>query len=171
MQQALIKLTYRQVIDAGAETAFEKNVMNASYAEYLMKSQVYNPDGKFTTFSQLKANDGRANSLHYKSGFGVAGFIKQLKQTMPGVHDTFGRALAFDTYQFEVTESDITDKSAHKVAIHYITDTLTMFGFAGNCMVLANGVQLKKSTTEAVETFMVLLHSAIAISSYQQAEV
>src|SRR5947207_421279 len=109
MKKAIIKIEYRQVVDSSSEGNFEKNVINGSYGEFLLKSQAYNLEGKFKTFSEMKANDGRANSLHYKSGFGVAGYIGALKNQMP-LQNSVGRFLTFESYEFELIESDITDK-------------------------------------------------------------
>jgi hypothetical protein len=81
--QAKIKLVYRQVIDEASESGFEKAIFQASYQGFLLKSQTYNLEGKFKTFTKLKANDGRANSLHYKRGFSVVHFIAQLNNKIP----------------------------------------------------------------------------------------
>lgn len=80
----------------------------------LLKSQAYNPEGKIKTFSELKAADGRANSLHYKTGFAVGGFISLLKNQILFLQDAAGKTILFYTFRFEVLESDITNKSAHK---------------------------------------------------------
>src|SRR4051794_8886205 len=106
MSKALIKIAYRQVMDASTQNNFEKNVLQFSYEEFKMKLQVYNPEGKFRTFSELKANDGRANSLHYKSGFAVIGFIDTLNKQIPYLTDTMGQTVLFNSYKFEVIESD-----------------------------------------------------------------
>ena len=66
MKSALIKLAFKQVIDSTPVTIFEKNVLNNSYNEFLLKSQAYNPEGRFKTFTEMADADGRANSLHYK---------------------------------------------------------------------------------------------------------
>src|SRR5882757_860494 len=90
MKSRHIKITWRRVIDHSTEDIFEKKVLYYSYQEFLLKAQAYNPEGKFQTFSELKANDGRANSLHYKSGFGIIGFIDALNKQIPYLMDTLG---------------------------------------------------------------------------------
>ena len=97
MPKALIKIAYRQIMDASSQNSFEKNVLQFSYEEFKMKSQAYNPEGKFKTFSELKAHDGRANSLHYKSGFGVIGFIDSLNKQVPNLADTLGQNILFNS--------------------------------------------------------------------------
>src|ERR1700742_4972097 len=124
MCKAKIKLVYRQVIDENAQSAFEKAIWQASYQEFLLKSQVYNPGGKFKTFSRMKANDGRANSLHYKLSFSVLHFIAQLDNKMPLIRDNLGGKIAFETARFELIESHTEEITLHKVAINYETAML-----------------------------------------------
>ena len=88
MSKATIKLAYRQVIDASSKSSFEKNVFNASYSEFLIKSQAYNLERKYKTFSEMKAADGLANSLHYKSGFVIVHFVNGLNNKISGLCDT-----------------------------------------------------------------------------------
>lgn len=169
---AIIKLSYRQIIDAFSEGAFAQSIFNASYAEYLLKSQAYNAEGKFKTFSELKAADGRANSLHYKAGFAVGGFISLLNNQVPFLQDAAGKTILFDTFRFEVLESDVTNKSAHKVAIHYITDTMTLLNSFGENLLLVYGdksSELSVNPKQVIEdTFLMKLNSDVSITSYLQ---
>ncbi len=168
MPAALIKISFRQLIDKNTEGQFAQYVLAASYSEFQMKSQTYNLEGKFKTFTEMKAADGRANSLHYKSGFAVGGFVQTLNKEIPGLKDQAGAAVRFDTFRFEVIESDITDKSAHTVAIHYITDTLTLLQSFGEYLLLAPGDQ-RPALTEGIEnTFLLKINDAVTIASYQQ---
>jgi hypothetical protein len=169
MPAALIKIAYRQIINAASQNAFEKNILNYSYNEFLLKSQVYNLEGKFKTFTELKANDGRANSLHYKSGFAVGGLIDRLNKKIPFLQDTLGQPVVFDTYKFEVIESDITNRLLHKVSITYITGVLTLFAAIGECLVLAAGDQLTATITEPVDSFSLKMQVNLSIVSYQPA--
>ena len=100
MSRAKIKLVYRQVIDESCATGFEKAIFQASYDEFLLKSQAYNNQGKFKTFSKTKANDGRANSLHYKLGFSVGHFIAELNNKIPVIKDNQGNKISFDVANF-----------------------------------------------------------------------
>src|ERR1700754_3800829 len=109
MYKAKIKLVYRQVIDEASESGFEKAIWQASYQEFLLKSQTYNAEGKFKTFSKMKANDGRANSLHYKLSFAVLHYIGQLENKMPLIRDNIGGKVAFGEARFELIESHIED--------------------------------------------------------------
>jgi hypothetical protein len=168
MPKALIKIAYKQVIDSASKSTFEKSIFNASYEEYKMKQQAYNTDGSVTTFTALKAKDGRANSLHYKSGFAVGGFIETLKNKIIVFQDNTEHVFAFDIFRFEILESDITNILLHKVAIHYISATLTLFEIIGDYLLLANGGCRVENTNEPVETFLVKVQPGMTILSYKE---
>ncbi len=53
-----------------------------------MKSQAYDKEQKFKTFKEMVANDPKANSLHYKSGFAIGNLIEQLNKKIPELQDT-----------------------------------------------------------------------------------
>ncbi len=169
MAKALIKMMYKQVIDATKKNTFEKNVLDVSYSEFLLKSQTYNIERKFTTFNQMTDNDGRANSLHYKTGFAVDGLIHKLKNKIPGLKDSLGITdILFEKYQFRILESDTTNKQVHKVAIIYLTDTMTLFDIIGENLVLANG-DCSTTHDEFASTFVLKMQPELSI--FQWAEV
>ncbi len=165
MYKAKVKLVYKQVIDEASPSGFEKAIFHASYQEFLLKSQAYNRDGKFKTFSKIKANDGRANSLHYKLSFSVLHFIAQLDNKMPVVRDNLGNKVAFDVARFELIESHVDDITVHKVAINYETEVLTMVELMGEYLLLSAG---NVDGMEPVSTFMVRMQPNLAVSSYQE---
>ena len=165
MYKAKVKLVYKQVIDALSESSFEKAIIHASYQEFLLKSQAYNTEGRFKTFSRMKANDGRANSLHYKLSFSVLHFIEQLDHKMPFIKDNLGNKISFDTAAFELIESHTEDSSLHKVAINYQTETLTLIDFMGNYLLLTKETA---ESNEPLETFVVRMQPGISIMNYQE---
>lgn len=162
MSKVLIKLTYKQVIDSSAETDFERNIFSASYEEFLLKSQAYNPGRVLRTFSEMKNNDGRASLLHYKLSFVIGYFIETLKNKIPVFTDTLGNSINFQVPQMELIESDITDIKAHKVAINYITGELLLLNTIGEYLIL--------SADNGETTFTVKMQAQLAISRYQQVD-
>ncbi|WP_295799803.1 hypothetical protein [Mucilaginibacter sp.] len=165
MYKAKIKLVYKQVIDAQSESAFEKAIIQASYQEFLLKSQAYNLDGKFKTFSRMKANDGRANSLHYKLSFSVLHFIDQLNNKIPVLKDNLGNKLAFETAAFELIESHTEDVQLHKVAINYQTETLMLIDFMGEYLLLTKD---NPADNEPALTFVIKMQPDLSIATYQE---
>ncbi len=166
MSQAIIKISYRQLIDAASQTEFEQNVISFSYEEYKMKSQAYNTEGKYNTFTELKAADGRANSLHYKAGFAIGGLIEGLNKQIPDLQDTQGKPVPFDSFQFEVIESDITNKLVHKVAISYITEEARLLNNFGEILLLSRKYKAHGVAEEQKELFMLKLQPGVSVISY-----
>ncbi|MBB6128489.1 hypothetical protein [Mucilaginibacter lappiensis] len=162
---ALIKLAYKQIIDASAQGKFERSVLQASYQEFLLKMQTYNPNQEFNTFTALKAHDGRANSLHYKLSFAVGHFIQTLDNKIPGLSDNLGNPVKFEIPQFELIESHINDISSHKVAITYTTGILTLVNQLAEFMVLAEGDVSEKFVAD---TFILKMQHGLSITSYQE---
>jgi hypothetical protein len=167
MCKAKIKLVYRQVIDESSQSGFEKAIFHASYQEFLLKSQAYNPEAKFKTFSKMKANDGRANSLHYKLGFAVTHFIVQLNNRIPLLKDNLGNKMSFEIARFELIESHIDDISLHKIAINYEVAILNLVELFGEYMLLSRN---EAAEGEPVETFVLRMQPDLSITSYQQVE-
>lgn len=165
MCKAKIRLIYRQVIDESSQSGFEKAIFHASYQEFLLKSQAYNPEAKLKTFSKMKANDGRANSLHYKLSFAVLHFIAQLNNKIPLLKDNLGNKVSFETARFELTESHIDDISLHKVAINYEVAVLNLVELFGEYMLLSHNDRIDG---EPLETFVLRMQPDLSISSYQE---
>lgn len=168
MEKTIIQLTYRQVIDHSADGFLEKMIFQLSYDEFKLKSQVYNPDLKLSSFSQMKAIDGRANSLHYKSGFAVSGYLEALNKAIPGLMNEAGQPVLFESYRFEVIESDISDISKHKVAVHYITGNLSVLGVLGEKLLLAYGNRFSgESAVDTIEDcFLLTLTQGVNINRF-----
>jgi len=95
-----------------------------------------------------------------------------LNNQIPGLKDSLGRSnIPFTTNKFEIVESDITSKSRHKIAITYITDTLTLIDIIGEFMLLTAGDQFKNESTNAVETFLLKMQDGLAITSYLEQRI
>lgn len=167
MKHALIKLAYRQVIDEQSKSNFERNIFYVSCNEFLLKSQTYNMEKKFRSFSEMVNNDGRANSLHYKLSFPVLPFIELLQKKIPLLTGNTGKNISFDKWQFELIDSDIKDKALHKVAINYYTDTITVIKTLGEYMLLAMGNK-SENLTDIEDTFVLKMQDSLSITKFQQ---
>jgi hypothetical protein len=165
MAKALLKFAYRQVIDINSTGNFEKAVFENTYKEFLLKSQAYNLGHGFSTFSQMKRNDGRANSLHYKLSFAALHLLHSLDNRIPDIKDNAGRSLLFETPKFELIESDIEDKRAHQIAINYCTGVYTLMNIAGEYMILAEG---DASDQEMCETFTLKMQPGLSVVFYKE---
>jgi len=160
-----IQICYRQVIDHTSERFFEKAVLQTSYQEFLLKVQTYNTDGRYDTFTQLVAQDGRANSLHYKTGFPVIPLIEQLRNVIPGWWDNAGNPVFFETYDFKLIESSITRQDQHAVAITYTTPRLYLLNSFGSYLLLKKVTPV--DAYDGNEPFMIPLQQGVSINYYE----
>lgn len=167
MNKSLVKLMYRQLINSSSENSFEKAIWKATYDEFLLKSQAYNKEGKYSTFQQMVANDGRANSLHYKCGFAAAGFMNALQNRIPCLKDSSYRLMPFETYEFKLIDSDISHIQSHQIAIHFITPLLTCYDVIANHLLLSFNTDKEAGSSTLAETFMLNLQPSLSIINYQ----
>jgi len=168
MSKALIKLAFRQEIDATAAGSFEKDVFNDSYQEFRMQAQAYNPNGQFHTLQELIANNPKANSLHYKVGFSVGLYIAGLNGVIPGIKERVQGQVqpGFQTHQFEIVWSHLTERSQHKVAITYFTGVLSLLDSFGDQLLLATGDMTHLAAGEWTDSFMLKIDPMITICQY-----
>lgn len=169
MQSAQITLSYRQLIDANATGDLEKKIFEDSYVEFLMQAQAYNTDKQFKTFTELKAHNPKSNSLHYKVGFAIGLYIRELGNRIPGVTDSLGsKELPFELYHLELIESHIEDRQQHRVAVIYVTPPFTLLNIIGDRLLLVSPEQTGQPDT--YDTFMVSLQPQLSITSYKTLE-
>ena len=168
MPQALIKLAYQQVIDAGAETPFEQQVFNATFSEFVLQQQSFSKGQDLFTWSAIKTKFPKANpTLPFKVSFAIAGLLQSLDKKIPGLEDTLHiRQVRFINHYFRLIESDVNDRSAHKVGIIYLTDTLTYFGNMGDTLLLAEGDCRQASEDQPVQTFLLKMDPQLSIFNY-----
>lgn len=178
MTPARIRLAYRQVIDATtARTDFERAVFTDSYHEFRVQIQTYDPDKQFTTWQQVRAAVPSSDpALPIRVGFAIGLYVGALNGQIPGLTDALGQPLAFTEYQFALLDSDLTDRTKHRVALTYLTDPLTWLGTVGDALLLTPGdpsINPVKATppdydTAPYATFMVAMQPNLSIVSYRR---
>jgi hypothetical protein len=168
MPTALIKLAWRQTIDASSPTPFEQQVFHATYHEFRLQQQSFSKGLDLPTWSAIKERFPKSNpTLPFKVSFAIAGLLQTLDKKIPGLTDTLNlKPLPFVNHYFQLLESDIRDASAHKVSIIYLTDTLTFFGSFGDRLLLALGDA--RAHTQPAQTFMLRMEERLSIISYQE---
>jgi hypothetical protein len=168
MKNCLITISFKQIIDATMQGWFEKGVINSSYEEFVLKSQLYNPEMKFKTFLEMKTNNPKADSLNYKCGFPLIPFINLLKNEIPGLKNNNYEHIKFRTHQFEIINSDITNKLAHTVSITYFTEQLSLIDSFGDYLLLAYGNKFSENESKQIEnTILLKIGVMVSIASYQ----
>lgn len=153
-----IRIAYRQIIDSRSSSDFEKKLFNDSFNEFYLQSQAYSEGGRLKTFQDLIDHNPKANSLHYKVGFSVGRYIAELKNVIPGLRDSIGKPVAFENHEFQLLDSDISKKNAHKIAIIYTSDWFELFAVAGNFLIVGNS-----SGDKGISTFTIQLRENLSV--------
>jgi hypothetical protein len=168
MPKALVKIAYKQIIDAGSQTAFEQQVFNDSYGEFLIQQQSFAKGLPVFRWSDIKAKFPKSNpALPFKVSFAIAGSIDGLNKKIPGLQDTLNiKPISFVKHYFEIIESDVRDKSLHKIGIIYLTDTLTLFQTIGDYILLAPGDTTKETSDDPLQTFFLKMQENLSIFNY-----
>jgi len=146
-----IKIAYRQIIDSSSSSDFEKKLFNDSFNEFCLQSQAYSEGGRLKTFQDLINHNPKANSLHYKVGFSVGRYVAELRNVIPGLRDSIGKPMAFENHEFQLLDSDISNKNAHKIAIIYTSDWFELFAIAGNFLIVGNSLEDGAISTLAIQ--------------------
>lgn len=138
MQNSLIRLCYRKIIDSNTTRPWDKFVFEDTYSEFLMQSQLYNQEKKYTSFSDMITHVPNAHRMHYLVSAAVTGYLQQLKGKVPDLVNSLGKLfLPFKHYRFEIINSDIKDKTKHQVAINFFTDHLVWHNTINNQLLLS----------------------------------
>ena len=128
-----------------------------------MQIQTYDPDHAFTTWQQVREAVPQSDpTLPIRVGFAIGLYVSGLNDQIPGLVDALEQPLAFNEYQFALLASDLTDRTKHRVAITYLTDTLTWLDTVGTTLLLTTG----DPQTGPVNTFMVAFQANLSIVSY-----
>lgn len=169
MIKGLIRLCYRKIIDASSQTAWDKYVFVDTYMEFYMQAQFYNQENKYTTFQELIDNVPNADRLHQLTSAAAIGYIRQLDGLIPDVTTRLGKLyLPFTQFKFEIIQSHVQHRDAHKVTISFYSEPLTWIATVNDQLLVANGDQrVALQMGKEVDTELIALQPYLSISSYQ----
>src|SRR4051794_29203873 len=91
MEQRSIRLCYRKIIDAASLKAWDKYVFDDTYTEFLLQAQYFNPDKKYSSFSELLINVPGSEKLHFLVSAALIGYLKQLNGKIPDIVNALGK--------------------------------------------------------------------------------
>jgi len=118
----------------------------------------------------LKSNNPKANSLRYKVGFSIGLYIRSLQNQIRLPHETgVAIQLPFEISEFEIIQSNITDKKLNSVAITYTTGACTLLQIIGEYLLLSAGDH--NNNEEWQDTLIVKPGKAISIVGYQEKNI
>jgi hypothetical protein len=142
MGKRIVRLCYRKVIDASSQKVWDKYVFESTYTEFLLQAQFYNREKKYTAFSDILINVANADKLHYLVSAAVIDYLRQLDGKTPDILNNLGKHfLRFKNYQFEIINSDITNKKIHQVAINFFSEPLVWHDTIDNYLLLSSAGQ------------------------------
>jgi len=167
MKPKIIRLCYRKIIDSTATQAWDKLVFEDSYAEFLLQAQLYNQEKKYTTFSDMVHHVPAARQLHFLVSAAVIGYLKQLNDRVPDLKNNLGLLfLPFLNYQFELINSDVTNKLKHQVAINFFTDELVWHDTVNDMLLLS--IARKEVTAGVISTELFRIQPFVSIYSLNE---
>jgi hypothetical protein len=138
MERTIIKLCYRKIIDSSAQKPWDKFVLEDSYTEFLLQSQIYNQEKKYSSFSELINNVPNADKLHFLVSTAITGYLKQLNGIVPDVVNSTGKLfLPFKNFRFEIINSDTKNKALHKVAVNFYSEPLVWHATIGSQLLVS----------------------------------
>ncbi|MCK8491628.1 hypothetical protein M0L20_07165 [Spirosoma sp. RP8] len=169
MIKGLIRLSYRKIIDASSQKAWDKYVFDDTYQEFYMQAQSYNQDSMYSTFQELLTHVPEADKLHYLTSRAAIGYIRQLNGIVPEIVNASGKlCLPFTQFKFEILQSHVQNKELHKVAISFYSEPLTWIDTIGNSLLITYGDQ-RQSLHEGkeIETDLLALQPYLNVSFVQ----
>lgn len=169
MAKGIIRLCYKKIVDVNAQKQWEKHIFEDTYREFFMQSQFYNQEEKFHTFQELIANVPAADKLHYLVSTAAINYIRQLNDLIPDIINVHQQlCLSFKNFRFEIVQSHIKNKEAHKVAIYFYSEPIIWIDTIDNHLLISNVNQ--KDTLGAeneISTDLIALQPLLSISSFQ----
>ncbi|AUD05933.1 hypothetical protein [Spirosoma pollinicola] len=167
--KGLIRLAYYKIIDLSSAKPWDKLVFEETYQEFFMQAQLFNPGNKYQTFQELLANAPNADRLHYLTSRVAMGYLKQLNQVVPGIVNAFGKTcLPFTEFKFEILESYVERKEAHRIAITFFSDPLSWIDIIDGQLLIAYGDQHSAlQAGQVVNTDLIALQPYLTIWTYQ----
>jgi len=170
MSKGLIRLCYRKIIDASSQKAWDRFVFDDTYMEFFMQAQFYNQANQYTTYQELVEHVPNAEKLNYLTSTAAIGYIKQLNKLIPDIANVSGKlCLPFTQFKFDIIQSHVHTKEAHRVAISFYSEPLTWIDTLDKQLLIAYGDQLDALRAgKEVDTDMIALQPYLSISSLQR---
>jgi|SRR6218665_291220 len=161
-----IRLAYRIIIDQSSALVWDKYVFEDTFREYKMQQQLFNSkEDPKPTFRELLAENEKAEQLHYLTGIAASNYIQQLKGKLYRVPDVLGNQyLPFNNYRLDIVNTDINDRSRHKIGITFYSPELQLIEVINNCYL----VSIDFESNNGLETMMFPVQKNLAICYYKK---
>jgi hypothetical protein len=167
--KGVIRLSYRNVIDATAQRVWDRMVFDDTWQEFYMQVQSFNPGNAYQYFWEILANVPNADHLHYLTSRAAMGYLRQLNDRIPDVTNTQGLiSLPFNQFKFEVLSAQVEQKDTFRIAIFFYSEPLTWVDTVGDQLLIAYGDQQSALRQwQEVSTDLIPLQPNLSIWSFK----
>jgi hypothetical protein len=165
MKTGLIKICKKVVIDHATNWTIAQTIHEDSFRELIYQFQSLGHS--FNTWEQVvKYSPKAVIGIKKLVNAGIVQQIAGLKGKIPnGLSDiTKTIEIPFVDYHFDIVESDIRDIVSHKIALLFISDTLTLIDSIDDRILLAVGDKTNDlKNKQKIDTFLLELSTEITI--------
>lgn len=138
MNDRIITLCYRKIVDSKSNGSWDKLVFDDSFFEFRLQAQFYNQEKKYNTYVQLVQHVPSSSKLPFLVSAAITGYIQQLNERIPDIPDSLGKQfLVFKAYQFEIINSNINNKADHQVAVNFYSEPLIWHDTIGDQLLVS----------------------------------
>lgn len=168
MKKVKIRLAYRLVITSDSDFLWDRYVFEDTFLEYAMQSQLYNSvENPKNTFRELLNENEKAEKLHFLTGIAAHNYTLQLKGHFHRITDVLGSSyFPFTEYRFDIINTDIRDRTKHKVGITFYSPELLLLDIINNCYLVAKDT----GKSNGHDTLMFAVRPDLSICYYETIE-
>lgn len=156
MENKIIVLRYRKIINADSNSTWERLVHQDTYQEFKMQSQLYNQEQRYNSFSEMLRNVPGAEKLHFLVSAAATNYVAQLKNVIPDITNNLGlRFLEFSHFKFEIINSDLKNIDKHVVAINFYSEELNYIAQVGSYLLTSKVAQPTENNIQLTDMFTI----------------
>lgn len=149
MENRIITLCYRKIIDIDYKTPWERLVFEDSFKEFKIQSAVYNQNGMYKTYADMLHHVPNAEKITYLVSSAIINYLRQLNDVVPDITNNIGKKfLTFQNFKFEIVNSDVTNIEKHRIAISFYSDPLHWIETIGQYILVSNEKQKADGLTD-----------------------
>lgn len=168
--EGIIRFSYKRFIDENSVFVWDKAVFENSYMDYKIQIQNFPEFEAFPVFADFLKNVPEAETIHHKVSQSIYQNLNQLDGIIPQIVDAYGGfCLQFRKFKFEIIDSDLFNKSKHRVSIEFISEPLLCLGKMGDDFLIAPFEELENyKNNQEIATRLIPSQKFLNIYSYQK---
>jgi hypothetical protein len=168
MIKGIIRFGWQKIIDANSASAWDTCVFEDTWMEYKIQAANYNQQNNLTLFTDILKQNTAAEKMHYAVSSAAVGYIRQLKDKIPGLLNAHGKTVVpFKNFQFNIVQSDILNSKLHKIEVIFISEPITLIDvFNGQYLITIGDKRLELNAVRGVETELIPQTNQLSIYSF-----